>query len=66
MTAAESTSWLDMGPAEFDAKRLPKGYKRPAEDQGALFFAAVPPKPAKPVKVPDELPGQGDLFGGEL
>ena len=68
MTATEAPTWLDLGPAEFDARRLPKGYKRPAAEQGNLFFAAVPPRPVKPAALPPELPGQDALFdedGGE-
>ena len=63
-------TWLDLGPAEFDARQLPKGYKRAAAEQSALFFAAVPPRPAKAAQLSPELPGQVDLLdvladGGE-
>ena len=59
----ETTTWLDLGPAEFDAKRLPKGYQKPSEDQSALFFAAIPPAPAK-ARDAGELDGQEALFSG--
>jgi hypothetical protein len=65
MTAVDAPAWLDYGPAEFDARRLPKGYRRPAAEQGNLFFAAVPPKTVKAPALPPELPGQDALFGDE-
>ena len=55
--------WDELGPAEFDRRRLPTGRKAAPADQGALFFVAVPPAPAKAAPLPAELPGQGELFG---
>ncbi len=65
MTAADTPTWLDLGPAEFDARQLPSGYRRPDPEQPALFFAAVPPRPAKSPALAEQLPGQADLFGSE-
>ena len=63
---AGTPAWQDYGPAEFDSRLMPRGHKRPAPDQGALFIAAVPPV-RKPAAAPVQLPGQGelDLFDGE-
>ncbi len=57
-------SWADLGPAEFDRRRMAKGHKPAAPEQAGLFFAQIPAKPAKPAPVPPELPGQDALFGG--
>ena len=56
-------TWADLGPAEFDRRRLPKGHKAAPADQAGLFFVAVPPAPAKVAPLPAELDGQGALFG---
>jgi hypothetical protein len=60
--SAGAATWLDLGPAEFDARRLPRGHQRAPADQGALFFAAVLPARVK-ARTPAELPGQVGLFG---
>jgi hypothetical protein len=64
MNGGEVT-WSDLGPAEFDKRRMPKGHKSAPADQGGLFFMAVKPVPAKGAALAAELPGQGDLFGGD-
>jgi len=56
----DAATWADYGPAEFDSRLMPRGHRRPAPDQGALFIAAVPPV-RKPVPAPVQLPGQGEL-----
>jgi hypothetical protein len=61
----DGVAWSDLGPAEFDKRRMPKGHKSAPADQGGLFFIAVAPVPAMPVTIAPELPGQGDLFGGD-
>ena len=58
----DTPTWLDYGPAEFDKRRAPKGTPARETTQGALFFAAIPPVPARPAKLPPELPGQGSLL----
>ena len=61
--AMSAPGWLDLGPAEFGARRLPKGNRRPAAEQGSLFFAAVPPKPAKAAPLQDASgPAQQRIF----
>jgi hypothetical protein len=61
----EGVAWSELGPAEFDKRRMPKGHKSAPADQGGLFFMAVEPVAAKPAALAAELPGQGDLFGGD-
>jgi hypothetical protein len=64
--SGETATWLDYGPAEFDARLMPKKARPASADQSALFFIAVPParKPAAPAS---QMAGQGSLFGdGEL
>ena len=61
----ERVTWADFGPAEFDRRRMPRGHKSAPADQAGLFFAAIPPAPAKAAPVPPELPGQDALFGDE-
>lgn len=58
----DAPTWLNYGPAEFDRRRAPKGTRTREPGQPALFFAAIPPEPPKPAKLPPELPGQGSLL----
>jgi hypothetical protein len=62
---SDQVTWQDFGPAEFDRRRMPKGHKTAAKDQGGLFFVAVEPLPAKPATLPAELDGQAALFGDD-
>ena len=62
MSTDQRVTWDQFGPAEFDRRRLPKGHKAAAPDQGGLFFVAVPPAPPKVAAPPPELPGQAALF----
>ena len=57
----DTPAWLDLGPAEFDARRMPRGHKPGTEGQAGLFFVAVPPKPVRSAPAA-ELPGQSDIF----
>lgn len=64
---SHGVSWADMHPAEFDgmlASAKERRFIKSAPD--TLFPRLMPePRPAAPV-VPAELPGQDDLFGGQL
>lgn len=65
MSTDQQVTWTDLGPAEFDRRRMPKGHKAAPADQAGLFFVAVPPAPAKGTALPPELPGQDALFGDQ-
>jgi hypothetical protein len=56
-------AWDELGPAEFDRRRMPKGHQVAAPDQGGLFFMAVDPAPVKVKPGRPELDGQAGLFG---
>jgi hypothetical protein len=60
---SDQITWADLGPAEFDRRRMPKGHKSAPAEQAGLFFAAVEPLPVKATPLPAELPGQESLFG---
>ena len=58
-------TWGQMSPADFDKKLAVRGHKRAPAGQGDLFYVATPTASPKAEPQPEELPGQGSLFGGE-
>lgn len=60
MSETQGRDWLDMKPAHFDARLLPRKHRKP--DPGALFCVADL-MPATPTgRAASETDGQPDLF----
>ena len=64
MSSPEPVSWLETSPADFDRRRLVKGYRPPRGDQPGLFYVPAPTAERKRAGS-GELDGQGSLFGDE-
>ena len=61
-------NWSQFSEADFDSRRAPRrALNRAAADaaagQDGLFFVPTPTQPAKSAPAPEQLDGQGDLFG---
>ena len=62
MSTADRVSWLETSPADFDRRRLARGYRPPRDDQPGLFYVPAPTAERKSAEQA-ELDGQGSLFG---
>ena len=62
MSTGEQVPWLETSPADFDRRRLVKGYRPPRDDQPGLFYVPAPTAERKPAQ-DVQLDGQGSLFG---
>ena len=60
----DQVPWLETSPADFDRRRLVKGYRPPRDDQPGLFYVPAPTAERKPAQ-DVQLDGQGSLFGNE-
>ncbi len=56
--------WGDMGRADFDQRKLAKGYHPAPADQAGLFYLPAPERAPRPAEPTAQLDGQDDLFGG--
>jgi len=64
VSTADRVSWLETSPADFDRRRLVKGYRPARDDQPGLFYVPAPTAERKRAGS-GELDGQGSLFGDE-
>lgn len=61
----ELVSWLHTSPADFDRRRMVRGYRPASAGQPGLFTVPTPTMPRKSAPVRDELPGQLGMFGDD-